>query len=292
MSAPALPQHQTQSGCAALNMHSHPAGLAVTTQHQQRTTMPMVHSGSGHVGVARAAQGPPQNARSCCQDRSSSMSVYHEAGSLPYAVYQGIGQRRHTPVIGARFQTPPAACSATQLCNVEPSWTHGRGFAARGSVPVFQQPPWQTLGRSSVEPRGSGCMSQRCSSAPVTHGKSGAPSLHGHSSMRPAPTQQIGTMVGHAVPRSGMSTSVCTPLQGSYISPAQLQSAHNATAQIKPGPALTPEQQEVVNRALAWDDYVLVMGLPGAGKTYTIAACVQVSSSLGQALSAAHVCFS
>ena len=40
--------------------------------------------------------------------------------------------------------------------------------------------------------------------------------------------------------------------------------------------ALTGEQREVVRRVLAWDDYVLCMGLPGSGKTSTICALAQV----------------
>lgn len=58
--------------------------------------------------------------------------------------------------------------------------------------------------------------------------------------------------------------------------------SHAAATQGKNEPAksagrgLTEEQQEVVDRVLDWNDYVLVMGLPGAGKTTTIAAVVQV----------------
>lgn len=40
--------------------------------------------------------------------------------------------------------------------------------------------------------------------------------------------------------------------------------------------ALTSEQREVLARVLGWDDYVLVRGLPGAGKTSTICALAQV----------------
>jgi hypothetical protein len=40
--------------------------------------------------------------------------------------------------------------------------------------------------------------------------------------------------------------------------------------------ALTAEQREVVKRVLAWDDYVLVMGFPGTGKTSTICALALV----------------
>ena len=41
---------------------------------------------------------------------------------------------------------------------------------------------------------------------------------------------------------------------------------------------LTAEQREVVRRVLAWDDYVLVRGLPGSGKTSTICAMAQVGT--------------
>lgn len=52
--------------------------------------------------------------------------------------------------------------------------------------------------------------------------------------------------------------------------------ALNANVSDKSG--LTEEQQVVVDRVLDWNDYVLVMGLPGAGKTTTIAAIVEVCS--------------
>lgn len=42
---------------------------------------------------------------------------------------------------------------------------------------------------------------------------------------------------------------------------------------------LTAEQRDVLRRVLAWDDYVLVMGLPGSGKTSTICALAQVCST-------------
>jgi hypothetical protein len=48
------------------------------------------------------------------------------------------------------------------------------------------------------------------------------------------------------------------------------------SGQLAAATSLTTEQREVVQRVLAWDDYLIVTGLPGAGKTSTICALAQV----------------
>jgi len=49
--------------------------------------------------------------------------------------------------------------------------------------------------------------------------------------------------------------------------------------------ALTSEQREVVRRVIAWDDYTVVVGMPGAGKTTTVVTLILVSALISRRVS-------
>jgi phosphate starvation-inducible protein PhoH len=121
------------------------------------------------------------------------------------------------------------------------------------------------------------------------HGSSQLPSLHVQRSCAAAsaPVAALGTPCVLAGLQKGTpATQPQVREQTAAVASCSHAAAHRAQrAAASPKShsavrALTEEQQEVVRRVMAWQDYVLVMGLPGAGKTTTIAAMVQVRAPL------------
>lgn len=174
-------------------------------------------------------------------------------------------------------QAAPAACLAPQPFTSLSKCVHGRAPGPLGFGQAFQQPSQQMHAQTMVQHCESASTGHRVVSAPATHSHVSAPC--GHPSMPLGPPRQLGYTASHGIPVSEVPAGAeAYTLQSSTASlPSRLQtSTQTRNAHIRSGPTLTAEQQEVVDRTLAWDDYVLVMGLPGAGKTYTVAACVQV----------------
>ena len=91
-----------------------------------------------------------------------------------------------------------------------------------------------------------------------------------------------------SLPPTAPAAAETVSLNGMAASQAAAQQP-SLSSQVAAGAhrGMTPEQCEVVRRVMAWDDYVLVQGLPGSGKTTTISAVAQVRLAI-----AMHMCCS
>lgn len=246
-------------------------------QHNTISTPALPHDARGS-NMASAVLRPSQAASG--QVRSSSAPVRCGPGQgAPDMRPHALGQHNHVQYVP--LQVAPAACLATRPFSSQSNWVHGRPPVTLGLGQAFQQPLQQFHGRATVQHcvSVSASTGQRGVSAPAAHSHVSAQCGSGYPSIPQGPPRPLGTMARNAMPVSDVlaGTQAHAPQPSTDFLPSQLQtSTQGRRAHTKSGPTLTAEQQQVVDRALAWDDYVLVMGLPGAGKTYTIAACVQV----------------
>lgn len=238
-SAPATPSHQGIPLSEVGTRSGHPH----TLPRAQGLQCPTIFSGKG---------------RTCTAPASLRSALPHAPQLIP-ATARPVSMLPHT--------------LEAQQCHKQPQHQQSGSYA----VPCDGQLE-QALDR--------GTMQQPHASARNRH--MSAPSMHFHCrpyslphAGRAAPSDHPAFVASHeqgaAVDHMPVSSGMPPPLHVSVNRESWYKECHPQGKRINDkAMKLTCEQQEVVDRALAWDDYVLVMGLPGAGKTYTIAACVQV----------------
>eukprot|EP00892_Ulva_mutabilis_P005316 jgi/Ulvmu1/3156/UM015_0196.1 len=262
---PAQPHPVSQRGVSAPVAH---------TQHIQRVPHSSFAAQRPQVAVsAPGGHAPPFQARACSAPLHPLHSQLSWQAQPPLPA---CGPHRHSAMHNNSVRPAGQAPDPIQLSHSQLRWAPGAVARAMPPVPTFQQPVQYAHDPMASHAGYADTPAQRRMA-------SGATSL-----------TRDRLFVQHIPPPCAVSSQ----LRGSSdVAPSALPHmghAHPPHAQTRPqgsaqpctGPPvqLTAEQQEVVDRALAWDDYVLVMGLPGAGKTYTIAACVQALVAQGRSV--------
>jgi hypothetical protein len=194
--------------------------------------------------------------------------VAPHAASAPAALTNTIVHSSHfhsKPPCG-RSAAPLAElplCAPTHVDSQKPHPKASRATSACGAVAIEQQQPGQR------EPQGA---AEHVPAPHIRQQISRQPSEVQDTADRVPPALQQIPSAHPAGPENAAQESQHTRQAAGHVDTSS-SSGRLAAAQ-----SLTSEQREVVRRVLSWDDYVLVSGLPGAGKTSTICALAQVCS--------------
>ena len=238
---------------------AHPAGPAPVANRLPSAPVAQLGVGGSHTRCPTRHHLSAGNATShralSCRPQRGNPCVQSQPEWQPHAVMPGVAPHAHTTTSGTLLHPMSAALKPAQPCQSQACWTPETGPTATAVAPMLHPQVLPGMTFNAVRPCCAG--DQLCPGLlprGATSNSSGSmyaqQSAHSH-----LPSQRHGVTAG-----------------GGMQSLPSVKPANPGTS----GITLTAEQQEVVDRALAWDDYILVMGLPGAGKTYTIAACVQV----------------
>lgn len=266
------PQHHSSGGAGCSSnilphsqMHagSRQSAPQVHSQHQQLQFPPDTQQWQAHRrphSVSAPAWGS-HGAQTHMQQQ------FHAQGYMPSQQQPGAFMGRSQPAQRLAIGTPFRGGMQQAPASLMPSG-HMVSEMAAGNSGVR---PHSAAGSAQTNLSGSSAHTNYNTANPRSHS---APA-HQRFNNQAQADQPVHAPASQTVARPGSAQG--TQTWSRQASVATQEKEEQAAQPGKPaGRDLTEEQQAVVSRVMDWNDYVLVMGLPGAGKTTTIAAIVQV----------------